>query len=43
MIYYIYKITLTEGSLAGHYYIGQRSFRGDDILEDKDGFSFQRI
>lgn len=35
MIYYIYKITLTEGSLAGHYYIGQRSFRGDDILEDK--------
>lgn len=34
MIYYIYKITLTEGSLKGHYYIGQRKFKGEDIKRD---------
>ena len=34
MIYYIYKITLTEGSLKDHYYFGQRKYKGDDISKD---------
>lgn len=35
MIYYIYKIILTEGSLKDHYYIGQRKYKGTEISNDR--------
>ena len=34
MIFYVYKIILTDGRFAGHYYIGQRSYKGKNIEED---------
>ena len=34
MIHYVYKITFLNGSLKGHYYIGKRSYGGDDINDD---------
>ena len=35
MIHYVYKITFLVGSLSGHYYVGKRSYNGDDIDNDK--------
>ena len=35
MIFYVYKIILTEGRFADHYYIGQRSYKGKNIEEDR--------
>ena len=34
MIHYVYKIIFLVGSLSGHYYIGKRSYNGDNIDND---------
>lgn len=34
MVHYIYKITFLVGSLSEHYYIGKRSYKGNDITCD---------
>ena len=34
MIYYIYKIIFLKGDPCGRYYIGKRTFGGDDLLKD---------
>lgn len=34
MLHYIYKIIFLQGSPEGRYYLGKRSFGGDDIAKD---------
>lgn len=35
MLHYVYKITFLVGKLSKHYYVGKRSYKGNDIAKDK--------